>query len=70
MSKAHINTRTLGASLASRLISEAKHVPSQMICFYFNFFLRVICSKFGCFDGFKIVNVNEVEVAIVKECIF
>ena len=29
MSKAHINTRTLGASLASRLISEAKHVPSQ-----------------------------------------
>ena len=34
MSKAHINTRTLGASLASRLISEAKHVPSQYIYNY------------------------------------
>jgi len=29
MSKVHINIRTLGANLAFRLISEAKHVSSQ-----------------------------------------
>jgi len=40
MSKAYINIRTLGANLASRLISEAKHVPLHLefnyIILYFN----------------------------------